>query len=191
MKPFTKKGAHAPNKPPSSPSFHPDIPRRSPPKIPDIQPRRAARGSISTQDNKRLVIGRDISLNGAITSCESLIVEGCAEVVLHGAQIIEVTACGFFKGSADVEEADISGRFEGDLIVRDQLILRAGGSINGTIRYGRIVIEAGGQVSGDMQALEAAITNEERVDKNISSETGDGIVPKPKRSSAKTPAEKT
>ena len=69
------------------------------------------------------------------------------------ARIIEVAPSGFFKGSADVEEADISGRFEGDLIARDRLVVRAGGLINGTIRYGRIVIESGGEISGDMQAL--------------------------------------
>ncbi len=198
LKPFAKRGSHTPSKPPSSPTFHPDIPRRSPPEIPrrsppeipGIQPRRAEHGSIGAEDSNRLVIGRDITLNGTITSCDSLVVEGRVEVVLQGAQTIEVTASGFFKGSADVEEADISGRFEGELVARDQLILRAGGHINGTIRYGRIVIEAGGEVSGDMQALEAATTNEGGADEDSDSETGAGDAPKPKRGGAKTPAGK-
>lgn len=189
LKPFAKKGSHTPSKPPSSPSFHPDIPRRSPPEIPrrsppqipGLQSRRAEPGSIGAADSTRLVIGRDISLSGTITSCDSLIVEGHAEVVLQGAHTIEVTASGFFKGSAEVEEADISGLFEGELVARDQLILRAGGRINGTIRYGRIVIEAGGEVSGDMQALEVPGAGEDGDSKTA---------PTPKRGGDKTPAAK-
>ena len=60
---------------------------------------------------------------------------------------------GFFKGNVVVEEADISGRFEGELTVTSQLTVRAGGRVSGTIRYGKIVIEAGGEISGDMSAL--------------------------------------
>jgi len=101
-----------------------------------------------------LIVGRDITLSGEISACDRLVVEGQVEASLPSARIIEVAPTGFFKGSADVEEADISGRYEGELIARDRLIVRAGGRIRGTIRYGRIVIESGGQISGDMQTLE-------------------------------------
>ena len=47
-------------------------------------------------------------------------------------------------------------RFDGELIANETLIVRAGGHINGKIRYGRIVIESGGEVVGDMEALEAS-----------------------------------
>jgi len=39
-------------------------------------------------------------------------------------------------------------------VARDKLIVRASGKVSGSIRYGRIVIESGGQISGDMKALE-------------------------------------
>lgn len=195
LKPFTRKGTHVPSKPPTAASFHPDIPRRSPPEIPGISPRRAERSLTGGHDSKRLMIGRDIILSGEITSCDRLVVEGRAEVAIKGADMIEVTPSGFFKGSADVEEADISGRFEGKLIARDQLIVRAGGRISGTIRYGRIIIEAGGEVSGDMRALESG-SADEKADGGANGEAGedgepDDIVietPKRKRSPAKTPA---
>jgi len=61
---------------------------------------------------------------------------------------------GFFRGTAEVDEADISGRFEGSLIARQKLTIRKGGRIDGSVRYGRIVIESGGEISGDMAALE-------------------------------------
>ena len=105
-------------------------------------------------DGKRLVVGRDIRLSGEITACDKLVVEGHIEVSLQDARVIEVSQTGYFKGNADVEEADISGNFEGELIARDRLVVRSGGRISGTIRYGRIVIESGGEISGDMQTLD-------------------------------------
>ena len=105
-------------------------------------------------DSKCLVVGREISLKGEITACDKLIVEGVVEVTLPNARAIEVSASGHFTGNADVAEADISGSFDGELMARERLIVRAGGHVKGKVRYGRIVIEAGGEVSGDMQTLE-------------------------------------
>ena len=157
LKPFSKKGSHAPAKPPTATSFQPEVPRRVP-DIPGAAPRRVdrPRGAVGAEpDSSRLVVGRDISLNGEITACEKLVVEGRVEAVLSNARVIEVAPTGFFKGSAEVEEADISGRYEGDLVARERLVVRAGGHIKGKVRYGRIVIESGGEVSGDMQTLDA------------------------------------
>ena len=176
LKPFTRKGTHTPSKPPAAATYHPDIPRRSPPEIPGLASRRTERSLTGNQDSKQLVIGRDIILNGEVTSCDRLVVEGRAELVIEGAHMIEVTSSGFFKGSADVEEADISGRYEGDLVAREELIVRAGGRISGTIRYGRIVIEAGGEISGDMRALESG-TADDGADEEQTTALADAGVP--------------
>ncbi len=101
------------------------------------------------------MFGRDILLSGEITACERLVVEGHVEVSLSNARLIEVAPSGVFKGSAHVEDADISDRVDGDLTVTHKLTVRAGGKISGSVRYGSMVIEAGGEVSGDMQALDA------------------------------------
>jgi len=191
LKPFSSRGSHAPVKPPSPSSFHPDVPRRAPPEIPGVAQRRPERSMISETDSKRLVIARDVCIAGEVTSCERLVVEGRAEVALPGARVIEVAPSGFFKGSADVEEADISGRFEGALVARDRLIVRAGGRISGTIRYGRIVIESGGEISGDMQTLESA--GDEAADDEADADASPDdapSAPKRKRGGTKTAARK-
>lgn len=155
LKPFSKKGSHVPSKPPGpTASFQPEIPRR-PVSVPSV-PRRIERGRVPDADSKRLFVGRDICLNGEITSCDKLVVEGRVEASLSNARVIEVAPTGFFRGAAQVEEADISGRYEGELIATDKLIVRAGGQISGSIRYGKIVIESGGEISGDMQTLDQA-----------------------------------
>ena len=190
LKPFSRKGTHTPAKPPTSPTFHPEISRRAPPEIPGVAARRPDRGIADNGDTKQLVIARDVCISGEITSCDRLIVEGRLEVSLPHARIIEVAPSGFFKGSADVEEADISGRFEGELIARDRLVVRAGGLINGTIRYGCIVIEPGGEISGDMQALASPCETETPEKGEETPEAALAEAPKRKRSRNKSPAGK-
>ncbi len=161
LKPFSRKGSHAPAKPPTATSFQPEIPRRVA-DIPGPTSRRMDRsipGSMSSSmasdgDSKRLVVGRDICLKGEITACDKLVVEGVVEVSLSNARAIKVSPSGHFTGNADVAEAEISGRYDGELVARERLIVRAGGHVKGKVRYGRIVIESGGEVSGDMQTLE-------------------------------------
>lgn len=154
LKPFSKKGAHVPAKPPTGKVGRANLPRRSP-AMPGQQNRAMDRSRSIEADSKTLLVGRDIRLNGEITACEHLIVQGQVEATLKNARLIEVATTGFFDGHADVTEADIDGRFEGELIARKKLIVRAGGRIKGTIRYGSIVIEAGGEISGDMATLDS------------------------------------
>ncbi|MEX0695275.1 MAG: polymer-forming cytoskeletal protein [Rhodospirillales bacterium] len=152
LKPFSKKGSHAPAKPPSPSAHMPDLQRRGP-DLPSVPARRIDRPRGNEVESRRLIVGRDIQLNGEITACDKLIVEGHVEVTLPGARVLEISPSGYFKGAAEVDEADISGRYEGDLIARERLIVRSSGRIHGTVRYGRIVIESGGEIAGDMQTL--------------------------------------
>jgi cytoskeletal protein CcmA (bactofilin family) len=101
---------------------------------------------------RKLIIGREIALSGEITACDWLIVEGRVEANLMNCRDLDIAESGEFKGSASIEDAEISGRFEGNLVVRKLLLIKAGGRVSGTIRYGEIEIERGGQISGDIQA---------------------------------------
>lgn len=152
LKPFSRKGSHTPPKKLAA-AFRPDI-ARGPISIPGVS-MRIEHGRPGESESRKLTVGRDICLAGEITSCDKLVVEGRVEVHLSDARVIEIAPSGFFKGSAEVELADISGRFDGELIARDKLIVRKGGRIKGSIRYGSIVIESGGEISGDMRTLEA------------------------------------
>ena len=159
LRPFASKGKHTPSKPPvRTPTLNGSAQAATAPKRPVDIPSVPTRLDLHRQsegDPKKLVVGRDICLSGEITSCERLVVEGRVEVALSGARLIEVAPSGVFKGSAEVEDADISGHVDGDLTVTHKLTVRSGGKISGSVRYGSIIIEAGGEVSGDMQALES------------------------------------
>jgi len=102
-------------------------------------------------ETRRLFVGREISLSGEITSCERLVVEGSVEANLTNCREVEIGETGLFKGAASIDEAEIRGRFEGSLTVRKRLFIRATGKVNGTVRYGQLEVECGGQVAGDVQ----------------------------------------
>ena len=103
---------------------------------------------------------REITLSGEINSCDKLFIEGSVEANLTNCRDVDIAESGLFKGSASIEEAEVRGRFEGNLSVRKRLLIKATGRVSGTIRYGQIEIECGGQISGDIQAQPAGEAGE-------------------------------
>jgi cytoskeletal protein CcmA (bactofilin family) len=103
------------------------------------------------ESGSRLIVGSNIKLKGVeITDCDTLVVEGTVEATMDS-RVIQIMANGAFKGSADIDIAEIHGQFDGNLTVRDKLVIFSQGKVNGTIRYGKVIIEEGGQLSGDVQ----------------------------------------
>jgi len=132
---------------PAAPTqFRPEIPRR----MTEIPGASRAPSALDTDDTKKLIVGREIRLNGEITACEKLVVEGRVEANLTDSRIIDIAATGYFKGTAEVDEAIISGEFHGSLTARGRLFVRATGKVSGDIRYGELEIERGGRLSGDV-----------------------------------------
>ncbi|MSP52127.1 MAG: polymer-forming cytoskeletal protein [Alphaproteobacteria bacterium] len=104
-------------------------------------------------DSKKLTVGREIHLNGEISSCERLVVEGRVDATLTRGKFIEIAKGGIFKGAADVDEADVSGVFEGNIKVRNRLFIRASGRVAGEIEYGEVEIERGGEMTGTVKKI--------------------------------------
>ncbi len=104
-------------------------------------------------DSKKLVVGRGIALSGEIRACDRLIVEGQVEATLSDSRSIEISSTGVFKGKAQIEEAEISGHFDGELVASKKLIIHSTGKVVGNIRYGQIEIARGGTISGQIDVL--------------------------------------
>jgi cytoskeletal protein CcmA (bactofilin family) len=96
-------------------------------------------------------VGPNIKLKGVeITDCDTLVVEGLVEATMDS-RVMEIAEQGAFKGSAEIDVAEIYGQFDGNLTVRQKLVIYATGKVTGKIRYGKLVIEEGGQLTGDIQ----------------------------------------
>ncbi len=119
-------------------------------------PRQRIDQSVGLPDNevdaRTLIVGREISFSGEVASCDRLIVEGSIEANLQNCQNMVVAETGVFRGHGSTGNADVRGRVEGELVVDKRLLIRASGHVSGAITYGEIEIEAGGRISGTIQA---------------------------------------
>ena len=113
------------------------------------------------EGGSKLTVGPNIKLKGVeITDCDTLVVEGLVEATMDS-RLMQIAEQGEFKGSAEIDIAEIRGIFDGSLTVREKLVIHSTGKVTGKIRYGKIVIEEGGQLSGEIsfgakQSLQAA-----------------------------------
>jgi cytoskeletal protein CcmA (bactofilin family) len=106
-----------------------------------------------------LTVGNDILLKGEIATCDRLVIEGKVDATLNDVHTVEISETGSFKGSAHIEDAEISGLFEGDLVVRNRLVIYATGKVRGKITYGEIEIERGGELTGEIKTNAQAGTS--------------------------------
>ncbi|HEX4113360.1 MAG TPA: polymer-forming cytoskeletal protein [Stellaceae bacterium] len=100
---------------------------------------------------RKLTVGREISLQGEITHCDQLVVEGSVTANLS-CQEVAIMESGVLKGAVDIGHIEVRGLFEGTLNVSGRLLIRSTGRVVGKVHYGQIEIEIGGQISGEVEA---------------------------------------
>ena len=114
----------------------------------------AARGE--ERKEAKLIVGPDIKMKGVeIADCDTLVVEGRIEATLD-ARVLQIASNGVFQGTVAVDVAEIHGALEGELTVRKQLVLHATGRVSGKIRYAKIKVEEGAELSGEIGMLDKA-----------------------------------
>ena len=107
---------------------------------------------VAKEAESKLTVGPNIKLKGVeITDCDTLVVEGSVEATMDS-RVIQISERGSFKGSAEIDVAEIRGLFDGNLTARQKLVIYATGKVTGKVRYGKIVIEEGGQLSGEVES---------------------------------------
>jgi cytoskeletal protein CcmA (bactofilin family) len=111
----------------------------------------------------RLIVGPDVKLKGAeILDCDTLVVEGRVEATMDS-RVIRIADQGAYSGKVSIDIAEIHGSFDGELTARAQLIIHATGRVSGKIRYGKLVIDEGGELRGDINTLSAESSPPSRI----------------------------
>lgn len=64
---------------------------------------------------------------------------------------LELGAGGRIEGQADVANAVIAGTVDGELRVRERLVLEPGGQVTGKVDVGIAEVRAGGRMEGDIR----------------------------------------
>jgi cytoskeletal protein CcmA (bactofilin family) len=104
------------------------------------------------KDVRKLVVGKDVTVSGEL-ACDHLVVEGTVEASVKECQRLEIAETGLFKGTVEIKDADIGGRFEGDITVQGRLTVRSTGRIDGRVQYGELAVEAGGTLDGEIRTI--------------------------------------
>jgi cytoskeletal protein CcmA (bactofilin family) len=133
-----------------------------PPASPAPLPVEAAPVAENNTSEARLIVGPDVKLKGAeILDCDTLVVEGRVEATMDS-RVIRIAEQGSFTGKVSIDIAEIHGAFDGELTARSQLIIHATGRVSGKIRYGKLVIDEGGELCGDINTLAAEKSLQQR-----------------------------
>ena len=142
------------NSPQATPAIVPNPPRSAanatpPPSVAaDAEPVRG-----DDQGGSKLIVGPNIKLKGVeIHDCDTLVVEGRVEATMVS-RAIQIAESGAFNGKVDVEVAEIRGHFQGEMTARKRLVIHASGRVSGKIRYGKMLVQEGGEMSGDISAI--------------------------------------
>ena len=108
--------------------------------------------SVGDSSGSKLTVGPNIKLKGVeITDCDTLVVEGTVEATMDS-RVIHISENSAFKGSAEIDIAEIHGEFNGTLTVRHKLVIYSTGKVNGKIRYGKLGGGRGRQLAGEIEA---------------------------------------
>jgi cytoskeletal protein CcmA (bactofilin family) len=115
----------------------------------------ATRAPAADGPESKLFVGVNIKLKGVeITDCDALVIEGQVEATVHS-KAMEIAKPGTLKGNAQIDVAEVHGEFVGELTARTRLVVHGTGRVTGTIRYGKLIVAEGGEVTGDVKRLEA------------------------------------
>jgi cytoskeletal protein CcmA (bactofilin family) len=102
----------------------------------------------------KLFVGVNIKLKGVeISDCDVLIVEGQVEATVHS-KGMKIAKPGTLSGTAVIDVAEIFGEFSGDLTARTRLVVHGTGRVSGVIRYGKLIVAEGGELTGDVKHLD-------------------------------------
>ena len=75
--------------------------------------------------------------------------------------------------------AEIHGTFEGELTARSQLIIHSTGRVSGTIRYGKLVADEGGELCGDINVIAANSSSLSKTSHSSSAESTAAAIKSP------------
>src|SRR5947207_2894572 len=104
----------------------------------------------------KLFIGVNIKLKGVeISDCDVLVIEGHVEATVNSKEM-QIDQPGTLTGTALIDVAEIRGEFSGELTARTRLVVHGTGRVSGTIRYGKLIVAEGGELTGDVKRLDGS-----------------------------------
>lgn len=105
------------------------------------------------EEKNVVYIGEGVSLTGSVKAQDTVVVDGMVEGEVSCSQLI-VGPSGVVNGAISVSDADIYGRIGTDITIKQLLIVRSTGRVEGRWIYGEIEVEKGGVLFGTAESTE-------------------------------------
>lgn len=83
-------------------------------------------------------------------NCRQLEVHGYVEGDVSAGRIL-VHKTGRLFGSVTTDTAEVHGTVQGDVVVRNLIDIRSSGNVSGNVRYGKLALEMGGNLSAEVR----------------------------------------
>ncbi len=98
-------------------------------------------------------VGAGVTLKGEISVPDLIVVDGTIEGDIT-ARVVCVGQTGVIRGNISATEADISGWISDHIEIKQLLVVRSTGRVEGKVMYGEIELEKGAVVTGDLSATD-------------------------------------
>ena len=120
----------------------------------------------------RNVIAKNTTIIGDIKSDGDFRIDGTLEGSLKTDGRVIIGSDGFIKGKVEATNADIEGKFSGELLVSNTLTIKATADISGEVIIGKLSIEPGASFNATC-AMKGAIKelNSDNDEKRLSEKT--------------------
>jgi cytoskeletal protein CcmA (bactofilin family) len=99
-----------------------------------------------------LIVTQDTVIRGVrdMRNCRQLEVHGYVEGDVSARSVL-VHKTGRLFGSVTTDTAEIHGTLQGDVVVKNLIDIRSSGNVSGNVKYGKLALEMGGNLSAEMR----------------------------------------
>lgn len=106
-----------------------------------------------------LVIGEDAILQGEIRNCREIEIFGYVDGRLEAGNVV-VHPQGRLFGTVRAENAKVHGELQGDVRVKQLIAIKNTGTVTGNVKYGRLAMDEGGELSASVRNVPPAIAGD-------------------------------
>jgi cytoskeletal protein CcmA (bactofilin family) len=99
-----------------------------------------------------LVVGPDLVIKGHVRNCQRVEIHGYVEGEVL-AKELHIHRGGRLFGRARSETAVVDGTLKGDVHVKDLVSIGSTGDVTGNVRYGKLALEVGGNLSAEVRKV--------------------------------------
>lgn len=106
-----------------------------------------------------LILGEDAVLKGEVKNCKRMELYGYAEGQTSAESLL-IHQGGRLYGNIQADNLEVEGTLQGDVRVKQLMRIKSTGSVTGNIKYGRLAMEEGAEMTAHVRNVPPAISGD-------------------------------